>query len=210
MSHTSKMATRFRGYLPVVVDLETGGFDTRRDAILELAGVLLEFHGDELVPGRTLHYHVEPFPGTNIDPASLRFTGIDPYNPLRDAKREPDAFREFFLEVRRAVRSAHCNRAVVVAHNAAFDHQFILSASERNELKRNPFHPFTFFDTASIAAVAYGQTVLSRACAEAGVPFDEAQAHAALYDAERAALLFCDVVNRWTRMGGWPPGGGPV
>ncbi len=120
---------------------------------------------------------------------------------------EVDAFKDFFAEVRRALKSAHCNRAVIVAHNASFDHQFLRSASERNNLKRNPFHPFTSLDTASIAAIAYGQTVLSRACAHAGVPFDEQQAHSALYDAERAALLFCEIVNRWMRMGGWPPTG---
>lgn len=205
MSASSPMARRFRGYLPIVVDLETGGFDPRGDAILELAGIVMEFDGESLSPGRALHYHVDPKPGTNIEPASLSFTGIDPYNPLRGARSEEESFRDFFKEVRRALKSAHCNRAVVVAHNAAFDHQFIQSASERNDLKRNPFHPFTFFDTASIAAVAYGQTVLSRACVQAGIAFDESQAHSALYDAERAALLFCDVVNRWGRMGGWPP-----
>ena len=205
MSATSQMAERFRGYLPVVIDIETGGFDANRDAILELAGVLLEFEGDQLFPGKKLHYHVEPSPGMNIDPASLSFTGIDPYDPARKAISELIAFKEFFAEVRRAIKSAHCSRAVIVAHNAAFDHQFVRSASERNNLKRNPFHPFTFLDTASIAAVAYGQTVLSRACAQAGVPFDETQAHSALYDAERAALLFCEIVNRWMRLGGWPP-----
>ena len=207
MSTTSQMAERFRGYLPVVIDIETGGFDASRDAILELAGILLEFDGDQLFPGKKLHYHVEPSPGLNIEPASLSFTGINPDDPARGAVSELDAFKDFFAEVRRALKSAHCNRAVIVAHNATFDHQFVRSASERNNLKRNPFHPFTSLDTASIAAVAYGQTVLSRACAQAGVPFDESQAHSALYDAERAALLFCEIVNRWTRMGGWPPEG---
>jgi ribonuclease T len=199
------MSGRFRGFLPVVVDLETGGFDSRTDAILELAGVLLEYDGDRLTTGRTLHYHVEPLPGTNVDPASLSFTGIDPYHPLREAVSETDAFHQFFSEVRRAVKHNCCKRAIVVAHNAAFDQQFILAAAERNTLKRNPFHPFSFIDTASLAAVAYGHTVLSQACARAGIPFDSKEAHSALYDATVTAQLFCGIVNRWQQMGGWPP-----
>ena len=35
------MARRFRGFMPVVVDVETGGFDHKKDALLELAAVLL-------------------------------------------------------------------------------------------------------------------------------------------------------------------------
>jgi ribonuclease T len=199
------MSGRFRGFLPVVVDLETGGFDSRTDAILELAGVLLEYDGNRLTPGRVLHYHVEPLEGTNLEPASLSFTGIDPYHPLREAISEPEAFRQFFAEVRRSVRIHGCKRAIVVAHNAAFDQQFILAAADRNGLKRNPFHPFSFIDTASLSAVAYGHTVLSQACARAGIGFDSNEAHSALYDASVTAQLFCGIVNRWQQMGGWPP-----
>ncbi|HAV68246.1 MAG TPA: ribonuclease T, partial [Alcanivorax sp.] len=36
------LALRFRGFLPVVVDVETGGFDARNDALLEIAAVLLD------------------------------------------------------------------------------------------------------------------------------------------------------------------------
>lgn len=205
MTHTTAMSGRFRGFLPVVVDLETGGFDPRSHAILELAGVLLDYDGDRLAPGRVLHHHVEPLEGTSIDPASLSFTGIDPYHPLREAVSEGEAFRQFFADVRKAVKEAGCKRAIVVAHNAAFDQQFILSAAERNALKRNPFHPFSFIDTASLSAVAYGHTVLSQACARAGIGFDAKEAHSALYDATVTARLFCEIVNRWRQMGGWPP-----
>ncbi len=205
MSERSAIAGRFRGFLPVVVDLETGGFDAKGDAILELAGVLLDYDGDRIQPLRTVHFHVEPLPGTRLDPASLSFTGIDPYHPLREAVAEPEAFGSFFREVRKAVKTQGCKRAILVAHNAAFDHQFIQTAAERNALKRNPFHPFSFIDTASLAAVAYGHTVLSQACQRAGIPYDSKEAHSALYDAEVTAQLFCAIVNRWQQMGGWPP-----
>jgi ribonuclease T len=199
------MSGRFRGFLPVVVDLETGGFEPKGDAILELAGVLLEYDGDRLSPGRVLHYHIEPKEGTRLDPASLSFTGIDPYHPLREAVSEEDAFKSFFGDVRKAVKAQGCKRAIVVAHNAAFDQQFILAAADRNGLKRNPFHPFSCIDTASLSAVAYGHTVLSQACARAGIGFDSKEAHSALYDASVTAQLFCGIVNRWRQMGGWPP-----
>jgi ribonuclease T len=199
------IAGRFRGFLPVVVDLETGGFNPSGDAILELAAVLVGYDGERLTRNRVLDYQVAPLPGTNMDPASLRFNGIDPYHPSRKAEAEPEAFQNFFREVRKAVKASGCTRAIVVAHNAAFDHQFIMAAANRNNIKRNPFHPFSFIDTASLAAVAYGQTVLSQACARAGIAFDSNEAHSARYDAEVTAELFCDIVNRWQQMGGWPP-----
>ncbi len=204
MSEGTPIAGRFRGFLPVVVDLETGGFNPHGDAILELAGVLLAYDGSRMTRARVVDYQVAPLPGTNMDPASLRFNGIDPYSASRQARAEPEAFQEFFREVRRAVKAAGCSRAIVVAHNAAFDHQFIMAAAARNDLKRNPFHPFSFIDTASLAAVAYGQTVLSHACARAGVAYDSNEAHSARYDAEVTAELFCAIVNRWQRLGGWP------
>jgi DNA polymerase III epsilon subunit-like protein len=34
--------------------------------------------------------------------------------------------------------------------------------------------------------------------------FDGTQAHSALYDTEQTAQLFCEIVNRWKRLGGWP------
>jgi len=205
VSERAQIAARFRGYLPVVVDLETGGFNPNGDAILELAAVLLTYDGNRLLQNQVLHYHVAPLPGTNMDPASLRFTGIDPYHPLRKARAEPEVFQDFFRGVRKAVKEGGCTRAIVVAHNAAFDHQFIMSGANRNNIKRNPFHPFSFIDTASLAAVAYGQTVLSQACSRAGIAYDSNEAHSALYDAEVTAQLFCAIVNRWQNMGGWPP-----
>jgi ribonuclease T len=191
------MSTRFRGYLPVVVDLETGGFDPASHAILEMALVGVGFDGGELVIRDRWRQAVTPYSGSRIDPASLKVTGIDPDDPNRGAIDEAEAFREMFRRVRRGMRAAGCQRAILVAHNAAFDHQFMREAFERNSLKRSPFHPFSFIDTASLAAVAFGHTVLSESCQRAGIEFDPDLAHDALYDAEKAAELFCGIVNRW-------------
>ena len=86
---------------------------------------------------------------------------------------------------------------MLVGHNAFFDLQFINAAVERCGIKRNPFHPFSSFDTATLAGVAFGQTVLSRAVEAAGSVWDEERAHSALYDAEQTAFVFCEIVNRF-------------
>ena len=192
------MADRFRGFLPVVVDVETGGFNARTDALLEIAAVLLRF--DEqgtLLRDETFRYHVKPFEGANMDPASLAVNGIDPDHPLRPAIDERDALQRVFREVRRAIREANCTRAILVGHNSAFDLGFINEAIERSSIKRNPFHPFSSFDTATLCGVAFGQTVLSRAVKAAGLEFDEESAHSAAYDAEITADVFCEIVNRF-------------
>ncbi len=195
---TPRMATRFRGFLPVVVDVETGGFDARRDALLEIAAVVLRM--DEqgyLEREETLHHHVEPFEGANLDPEALAFTGIDPWHPFRLAVPEQQALQEIFRGVRQAVRRNECSRAILVGHNAFFDLGFLNAAVERTGIKRNPFHPFSSFDTATLAGLAYGQTVLARAAAAAGMEWESERAHSAVYDAEMTAELFCRIVNRW-------------
>jgi ribonuclease T len=192
------MADRFRGFLPVVVDVETGGFNARTDALLEIAAVLLTFDEEgKLRRDETFRYHVKPFEGANMDPASLAVNGIDPDHPLRPAIDERDALQRVFREVRRAIREANCTRAILVGHNSAFDLGFINEAIERSVIKRNPFHPFSSFDTATLCGVAFGQTVLSRAVKAAGFEFDEASAHSAAYDAEITADVFCEIVNRF-------------
>ena len=189
---------RFRGFLPVVVDVETGGFNARTDALLEIAAVFVEAHADgTLTRGKTVRYHVKPFEGSNMEPASLAVIGIDPHHPLRPAIDERDALQRVFREVRTAVRTHGCSRAILVGHNASFDLAFLNEAVERTSIKRNPFHPFSSFDTATLSGVAYGQTVLSRAVRAAGLVWDESRAHSAAYDAEIAADLFCDIVNRF-------------
>lgn len=192
------MADRFRGFLPVVVDVETGGFNAKTDALLEIAAVFLHFDDQgKLCRDETIRYHVKPFEGANLEPASLAVNGIDPHHPLRPAIDEHDALQRVFREVRRAIREANCSRAILVGHNASFDLGFLNEAIARTAIKRNPFHPFSSFDTATLCGVAFGQTVLSRAVKAAGLEFDEESAHSAAYDAEITADVFCEVVNRF-------------
>jgi ribonuclease T len=192
------MANRFRGFLPVVIDVETGGFNCKTDALLEVAAVLLEMDDEGLLHrGETIRYHVKPFEGANLEPASLAVNGIDPHHPLRPAIDERDALQRIFREVRLAVREHRCSRAVLVGHNAHFDLGFMNEAVARSSIKRNPFHPFSCFDTATACGIAFGQTVLARAVIAAGLEWDESQAHSAAYDAEITADVFCEVVNRY-------------
>ena len=201
-----RLRDRFRGFLPVVVDLETGGFMASTDAVLEVAATLLRMDdAGTLGVHRTLNFHVTPFEGANIEQSALDFTGIDPYHPFREAVTETEALGDLFRIIRKEIRDQGCTRAILVGHNAHFDAGFINAAVERTGIKRNPFHPFTHFDTATLSGLAYGQTVLARACEEAGIAFDNSQAHSAAYDAERTAELFCEIVNRWKDSGGWMP-----
>ena len=192
------IAGRFRGYLPAVVDVETGGFNAATDALLEIAVVLLAIDEDGRWRIESTHStHVDPFPGANIEPAALEFNRIVPDHPLRDAKPERDALRIVLNPVRKAVRAHGCSRAVLVGHNPAFDMSFLNAAVKRAAFKRNPFHPFTTFDTATLGGLAYGQTVLARAVQAAGLEWDARDAHSAIYDAEKTAELFCSIVNLW-------------
>lgn len=191
------IAQRFRGFLPVVIDVETGGFNPNTDALLEIAGVVVEMHDGELRRGETWRYHVQPFPGANLEPASLAVNGIDPFHPLRPALTEQDALTRLLGDIRKAVKEAGCNRAVLVGHNAYFDLNFLNAAVVRCDIKRNPFHPFSCFDTATLGGVAFGQTVLAKAAMAAGMEWDNEEAHSAAYDAEQTADLFCLICNRF-------------
>jgi ribonuclease T len=190
------MSRRFRGFLPVVIDVETGGFVSRTDALLEIAAVFIDMDASgTLARGATHSFHVQPFPGARMDPASLSVTGIDPYHPLRPALPEREALQRIFREVRQQLRAYDCRRAILVGHNAAFDLGFLNAALERTDVKRSPFHPFSCFDTATLAGAALGQTVLAKAVVVAGLDWDKASAHSATYDAERTADLFCVICN---------------
>ena len=195
------MASRFRGFLPVVVDVETAGFNATTDALLEIAAVTVSMNDEGLIHPDTTHAcHVEPFEGANLDEEALAFTGIDPYHPFRIAKKEQDALGHIFSPIRRAVKESGCTRAILVGHNPFFDLGFINAAVTRTGIKRNPFHPFSTFDTATLGGLAYGQTVLARAAQAAGIEWDNNEAHSAIYDAERTAELFCKVVNEWRQL----------
>ena len=188
------------------MDVETGGFNAATDALLEIAASTINMDDDGLVyPDQTSFFRIEPFEGANIEAAALEFTGIKLDHPLRQAVSEEHALGEIFKQIRKAIKSAGCKRAVLVGHNAFFDLGFLNAAVARTDLKRNPFHPFSCFDTATLGGLAYGQTVLAKACSAAGIDFDGREAHSARYDTEKTADLFCTIVNRWREMGGWPP-----
>jgi ribonuclease T len=189
---------RFRGFLPIVVDCETGGFNAKTDALLEIAGVEIVMNdGGILSRGESWRFHVRPFEGANLDPKSLAVNGIDPHHPLRPALTESDALGRLFKEVRNRIKTTGCTRAILVGHNAPFDLGFLNAAVERAGIKRNPFHPFSTFDTVTLSGVALGQTVLSKAAQAIGITWDHQAAHSARYDAEMTADLFCTLCNRF-------------
>ncbi|MBT0584819.1 ribonuclease T [Alteromonas oceanisediminis] len=199
------LAERFRGYFPVIIDVETAGFNPNTDALLELAAVTVTFDdNNQLQPDQRIHHHVEPFEGANLEQAALDFNGIDPTCALRGAISEHEAMLDLCKNIRKLQKAAGCQRSVIVAHNASFDQGFINAAIARCNIKRTPFHPFVSFDTTSLAALTLGQTVLVKACQAAEIAFDQKQAHSALYDAEKTTELFCHMVNRWQNLGGWP------
>lgn len=198
------MALRFRGYLPVVIDVETGGFNAATDALLEIAATTIGMDDEGLLfPEHNYFFRIEPFKGANIEASALEFTGIKLDHPLRIAVTEDFALTEIFRGVRKSLKANDCKRAILVGHNSSFDLNFLNAAIARTEAKRNPFHPFSSFDTATLAGLAYGQTVLAKACEAAGISFNQKEAHSARYDTEKTAELFCNIVNLWKTVGGW-------
>ena len=194
------MGGRFRGFLPVVIDMETGGFNHKTDALLEVAAVTLRLNDKGmLAPHKTYGWHINPFEGANLEPASLEVNGIDPDLPFRQAIAvdEKKCLDELFLIVRREMKVNNCKRAILVGHNAAFDLNFLNATVDRIKKKRNPFHPFSTFDTVTLAAMAYRQTVLARSVKAAGFDWDATEAHSAVYDTEKTADLFCNIINKW-------------
>lgn len=188
---------RFRGFLPVVVDVETAGIEPQKHALLEVCVVLLSVNEQGLFTRAESYFeHVLPFENAELDPGSLAFNQIDPYQPLRFAIDEKLALQNLFKPINNALRENQCQRAVLVGHNAWFDLLFIKEAVKRTGIK-SPFHAFTCFDTATLAGLIYGQTVLAKAVKAAGITFDVNEAHSAIYDAEKTADLFCAIINTW-------------
>lgn len=197
------MSRRFRGFLPVVIDVETGGFNHKKDALLEVAAVTLKLDDNGIISiDEQIARHLLPFEGANMDPKSMEVNGIDPYNPFRMAVPEKDGLSEIFRVIRHAMKNNGCKRAIMVGHNTMMDLNFINAAAERCGLNRNPFHPFSTFDTVSLAGLAYGQTVLARAVQAAGIEWENENAHSAAYDAFKTAELFCLIINRWRKTNG--------
>jgi len=199
------LSKRFRGFYPVVIDVETGGFNPSQDALLDIGVVFLtiDSHG-LLVKDRVLSLPVIPEPGLLLHPASLSVNKINPHDPNRICFKESQVIETLFNEVRLAMKDHDCSRAVLVGHNAFFDHQFIFAAAARQNAKRNPLHSFSCLDTVTLGALGCGHTVLVKACEIAGISFNNELAHNALYDAQKTAELFCYIVNRWQNLGGWP------
>jgi ribonuclease T len=196
MTNITPMSGRFRGFLPIVVDVETGGFNEETDALLQIAAVIIDMDdAGKLYCAETVSCHVTPFAGSRLDPASMQVNGIDVDHPFRLALDEKQALPKIFKPVRTALKHHGCNKAILVGHNAHFDLKFINAAAQRSGIKRNPFHPFSNFDTVTLAGLVYGQTVLARAIKAAGFEWDTSEAHAAVYDAEMTAALFCKIVN---------------
>ncbi|MFV1984518.1 MAG: ribonuclease T [Thiohalomonadales bacterium] len=192
------IANRFRSYLPVVIDVETAGFNAKKNALLEIAAVpIIMDENQKLICAETISCHVEPFPGSILDPKALEFNGIDPFHPFRMAKPEKEALQMIFAPVKSMIKESGCSRAVLVGHNAMFDLGFLNAAIERTKIKKSPFHSFSSFDTATLSGLAYGQTVLARAIKAAEIEWDNEQAHSAIYDTEKTAELFCKIINQW-------------
>jgi ribonuclease T len=199
------ISRRFRTFLPIVVDVETGGLNAQTDALLQIAAVVVRMDEDgRLFPAATYSCHVHPFEGANIDPKSIEFNGIKVDHPLRMAVTEQEALTRIFKPIRQEISATGCTRAVLVGHNSFFDLGFLNAAVERVGIKRNPFHPFSSFDTATLGGLAYGQTVLAKAVEAAGISWDAREAHSAIYDAEKTAELFCAIVNQWDSAIGQP------
>ena len=192
---------RFRGYLPVIVDIETAGFDAKKNPLLEIAAIIVEYDEDEeLIATESHAAHIIPFESSVLDPSALKFTGIDPYHPFRMAVTEREALNKIFKPIKLAVKRNKCTRAILVGHNPNFDINFLNAAIARTKMKRSPFHPFSSFDTATLGGLMYKQTVLAKIGKEAGMEWDNDQAHSALYDARQTAEIFCKIVNRWKQL----------
>lgn len=205
MAKQNQINKRFRGFLPVVIDVETAGFNPKKDALLEIAAVFIEMDKEGLLyPAETLSHHIIPFKGSHLDPQALEFNKIDPYHPFRFAVGEQEALSELFELTDLILKRTQCRRAVLVGHNAWFDLGFILASATRCKYNKIPFHSFTSLDTATLSGLVYGQTVLAKALKAARIPFDVNEAHCAIYDAKCTAELFCKIVNHFQALGGWP------
>uniref|UniRef100_Q31I30 Ribonuclease T n=1 Tax=Hydrogenovibrio crunogenus (strain DSM 25203 / XCL-2) TaxID=317025 RepID=Q31I30_HYDCU len=198
MNKITHIKERFRGFLPVVVDVETAGFDPQTNALIEIAIVTLKMNSDGTIErDQTVQANVLPFKGSQLDKSALKFIGVeDPTHPFRMAVSEKDALEKCFAPIRQLLKETDCSRAILVGHNAFFDLSFVKAAADRCKVK-SPFHEFSTFDTVSLAGLAYGQTVLAKAVQMAEIEWDNSKAHSAEYDTIKTADLFCKIVNQW-------------
>lgn len=195
------LAQRFRNFMPVVVDVETAGFNAQTDALLEIACIPILIDDDgKFFTGEAVNAHIEPFQGANLEQRALEFTGINPNSPLRKAIAEDEktAIRRIFKHLKQVRQQYQCTKCILVGHNAHFDLNFLNAIVNRtNSKNQNPFHQFSVLDTVTLSALAFGQTVLARACQYAGIEFCGHEAHSALYDTQKTAELFCYILNSY-------------
>ena len=195
------LGSRFRNYLPVIIDIETAGFNSKKNPLLEIAAVIVEPDDHGLLQTTEAYSsNIIPFSGSEMDEAALKFTGIIPHHPFRMSVTEKEALDKLFTPIKAAVKRNDCTRAILVGHNPAFDINFLNAAIARTKIKRSPFHPFSSFDTATLGGLMYGQTVLAKVAKAAHLEWDNEKAHSALYDAEQTAILFCMMVNRLKKL----------
>jgi ribonuclease T len=199
--HDNVIRKRFDGFLPVVIDVETGGGNSQKDALLEIAVRLVDYNDEGLLaPQQSFACHVIPFEGSRLQPEAMAVNKIDPYHPFRFAIPESQAIEQLFEFVAKAVEDTHCRRAILVGHNAHFDLGFIQAAAKRCKTKNNPFHTYTVFDTATLGGLVYEKTVLAKVCRAAKIKFNAHEAHSAIYDTDRTAELFCKIINTFAEL----------
>ena len=198
VGHQLSLGQYFRRFLPVVVDVETGGLNPHKHALLEVAVVFLKVGSAGLIPGLSQHYHIRPFEKSEITESSAQFLGISASTKEYGSDHhqfEQDVFEELHDLISSRVEREGCTRAILVGHNAAFDLSFMQAAFKRNRIK-DPFHQFSTLDTVSMSAAILGHTVLSKACMAAGICWDNSKAHCAMYDCQQTAQLFCRTINQ--------------
>lgn len=138
-------------------------------------------------------------------PKNIDFLHIDPFDESRNLVTESDALLPMFKVIKKKLKEQGCKRAILVGHNAHFDHSFIFAAIDRlKAASKSPFHPFSVIDTASLSMLMLGQSVLQKACYAAHVDFDQNCAHGAAYDTRKETELFCAILNRFTKFCGTP------
>ena len=76
------MARRFRQFLPVVIDVETGGFNCATDALLEICAVMIQFgFSPEALFARAVEVKTQIAAATGLDPAAAGTKGLSIMGP---------------------------------------------------------------------------------------------------------------------------------
>jgi DNA polymerase-3 subunit epsilon len=165
----------------IVLDTETTGLDARGGhRLVEIACIEL----DDLIPtGRSFHRYIHPereidFDAQRVHGISLAFLADKPKFGDLDVV---DAFLAFIGE------------ANLVAHNAAFDRDFINAELER--LGRAPLHERRWVDTLGLAQKRYPgmYNSLDALCKRFRISLVEREKHGALVDAKLLANVYLEL-----------------